>query len=215
MTKLSIDNERLAVNLEKGIGYVDKRFGAIGWPEKYRLRVPYCGLTSVATHEYFKSLRVPSTVLYGKIDTGVGEEIEHCVNQIDLDGNRYVIDCTYSQFLNLAGLIPGHAMLIGNEVYPDARVEVFYPEESHNVADKLAKAAFKFQNYNKHPASKFGNDLGDGPLSDATYETSLSVYEKIFDLSLYAPKVDFHETTLKAGLALSCFIGKRAVQFTY
>lgn len=213
MPGLAVDTERLAVNLEKGIGYVDKRFRVIGWPEKYRLRVPYCGLTSIATHEYFKSVGVPSDVLYGKIDLGIGGEVEHCVNQIELDEDRWIIDCTYSQFLSLAGLLPGHAMLIDEPVYPDDRVEVFRPEKVHGVTKKLADSAIKFQNYNKHPISRFGNDMGAGPLNDATYGTAKAVYDRIFDINSYRPKTDFHETTLRAGLMLSCFIGKKAIQF--
>jgi len=105
MTRVKIDQERLAHGLERGIGRVeDAVVEYFLIPRKYRLRVPVCGLVSIAIQDNLAHKGVESTLQLSWPEFPFDSEYKHVVPVTSEAGNQQTIDAAYSHLFEYVGL---------------------------------------------------------------------------------------------------------------
>lgn len=142
MTKLNLDTDRLATSLERGIVEHDKFLSARVIGPELRLRMPYCGLASIAVSSYLSSLGYKTRVIENTPDLTVGMDITHVLTEVTLEEGTVYIDPTYSQFMEYAGvsLYPQY-----EHFFPTAKIAVFDAENVDDViVDPMTHASVSF-----------------------------------------------------------------------
>lgn len=207
-----IDYEKLAFGLERGIGrveddYVD--YWAI--PKRYRLRTRTCELASIAIQENLRQQGVHSEVKIGNLPVPIDKETKHVVTVLgEKDSDLTAIDATCSQLLGMVGLSWSYEHFSRKKVFPEKKIVVFRVSERAIVAKWLANVSAQFQTINTHPLNEEGEDIGAGPLANATVAELEEAYAAVWD-----PRTlrtwQAGEATVQTGRHISSYIPTGAI----
>ncbi len=180
MSEVSVDREKLAYGLERGIGNSKTIFREV--PKKYRLRVAPCGLVSTAISEYLRDMHVQHELIISRLFLSHEPDMQHVFPVIGdiYEDDPAAIDASYSQFLGHVGLHWGYETYSGTREFPREKIMIFKMSERNTAIDWLTAAAIRFQQANIHPKNEFDIDMGAGPLESADEETISSNYAKIW-----------------------------------
>lgn len=129
--------ESLEHKLEQGLGHVYKG-GLFSLPPELRLRMGVCGIASIAVQEILRDEGVSSQLLLSRPELPVDETMDHVFVMTD----DIIIDPTYSQFVQYAGVLPYDvARGDADDIYPERKIEQFNFHEPQRVVRNLARAA--------------------------------------------------------------------------
>lgn len=146
--EISVDKAKLAQGLEDGFcGNESSKF------KDTLLRLPFCGVMSTAVKIYLDQKGLDSE-LVSCSQTGSDSRFmqdEHVFVAIKNESseNPTIVDPTYSQFLNDAGLGIEYQSFTRDEIYPKDKVEVFSLQDRQLVAGKMADCAIRFRECDK------------------------------------------------------------------
>ncbi|MBI4033471.1 hypothetical protein HY379_00550 [Candidatus Saccharibacteria bacterium] len=209
MPEVIVDKEKLAYGLERGIEHTDTIFVEI--PRKYILRGTPCGLVTSGIHEYTEAVGIPSKRVISTPDWSFDPELQHTFPLIGGDTeNAVVVDASYSQFFTYIGLPWGYELATGTKEFPDDKILTFRLSERDVIAGWMSKVAVEFQGRNVHPEGVFSEDLGVGPLAEASHEEINAVYSRIWEPALSEPWLP-PERVVKHGTVVANYIPKDAI----
>lgn len=211
--QVNIDPEKLAFGLQRGLGRVeDAAFDYFTIPKDYRLRMPMCGLVSLAIQEYMRSLGVSTDLYSSSPKLPFDPALEHVVPLIDMDGgDPLVVEGTFSQFLDYVGLNWSYEIHSGERAFPEEKIMSFRLSESDVLVEWLTRLSTEFQARNTHPTNEYGPDVGRGPLALASADEIRNAYSAIWNpdnFSEWEPTA----STIAAGKKVACYIPKRAIE---
>lgn len=180
MTEVSVDTEKLAYGLKRGIGRTETIFAE--GPFDYRLRLTACGLAATAIHRYCQEEEIYSRLLISSPRLDFDVEMQHVVPVVgDAPDEGLVIDAAYSQFLNYVGMGLPYDEANGSKEYPKEEIITFKFSERELITHWLTDYAVEFQRRNQHPRDEHGVDMGNARLVDADEETIRQAYDSIWD----------------------------------
>lgn len=134
--------EALADDLEAGIGEV-------GWyheliPKELRLRLPVCGLASLALAYSYEEQGYTVDIIHSKPQLSFDTHESHVFPVVYTDSRvPTVIESTYGAFLRFSGLTPEGILNGQPNLYPDEKIVTFEHGKPDNIVANLALSAFK------------------------------------------------------------------------
>ncbi|MDN5275615.1 MAG: hypothetical protein JWN33_264 [Candidatus Saccharibacteria bacterium] len=179
MSEITVDTEKLTYGLELGIGNTRTIFASL--PPEERLRLTACGLVSAAIHAYAIREGIPSRLMLSTPQFSFIDDIQHVFPLIGAGDDPTVIDASASQFLGYAGISVEYQDITGQSIFPPEKVLSFALSERHLVVNWLAKAVLNFRAVNQRPVGKFGRQLGEGPLANASTTQLKEEYGSIWN----------------------------------
>ncbi len=185
MAKVTVDTEKLAYGLERGIGDTRTIFASLATED--RLRMTACGLVSSAITAYALNEGIACRQVISVPGVPIDPTMQHVIPLLgDTEGNNPVaIEASASLFLGYAGMMLGYEWATGEHIFPPEKIFVFSIDEKRAVVEWLTSAAIKFQKINKQPTGRFGLELGDGPLVNSPASEIWANYDLIYDFSNY------------------------------
>ena len=96
-----------------------------------------CGLVSAAIAERIEGAQI----MVSKPGIPAAPTMEHAVTVFEREGERFVIDASYTQFLAFAGLSEGYVHFGGVDTFPKDKIAVFKLGEHSEVVDQLVAHA--------------------------------------------------------------------------
>ncbi|OGL24746.1 hypothetical protein A3A68_01870 [Candidatus Saccharibacteria bacterium RIFCSPLOWO2_01_FULL_48_13] len=211
MPKLTVDTEKLAYGLERGIGHTNTIFATI--PEKLRLRSSPCGLVSSAIVEYLKNEDFPARQVISSPKLPFSPEMQHVIPLVGEENDPVVIDASFSQFLGYVGLTGAYVEATQAKAFPEEKILHFNLSEKEVVLNWLTSLAVQFQSQNRHPRDEFGRDLGQGPLSSASASRIKQSLSKIWDPSNFSEWPSIARVQ-KDGQTVAKYIPGNAISFS-
>jgi len=181
--------ESLENKLEQGLGHVYKG-GLFSLPPELRLRMGVCGIASIAVQEILRDEGVSSQLVLSQPKLPVDETMDHVFVMVD----DTVIDPTYSQFVQYAGVLPYDvARGDADDIYPERKIEQFNLHAPQRVVRNLAYAAERALSfrpiYDHYDLRNFTSPAFEGlPLDDMS-----TILERIWTpayFSDYTPTVE-------------------------
>ncbi|HJM04690.1 MAG TPA: hypothetical protein QF549_03625 [Candidatus Saccharimonadaceae bacterium] len=137
-------NERgLAASLEAALG--NHHPLASAFDASLRLRMGMCGSVSVAVADALRRTGIYAETVHSKPMSAFDPDYEHVMVRATYEGDSWLIDPTYSQFLRDVGLSAGYVFHGGQDLFPEMKVAVVRSGEGHHVAARLADAAEDFR----------------------------------------------------------------------
>jgi len=131
-----VETEPLAQDLEKGLGEVHWLMKSIyPW---LRLRMSVCAITSIAVSERLREQGHDVELFVSQPKLDIDPTMRHVIPVVHQDGTDTVIDSTYSQFLEYAGLHSGYVMLGGKDSYPTEKIAAFELGRSEEIVTRLS-----------------------------------------------------------------------------
>lgn len=119
-----LDPEALADDLENGLGSLNHYFELI--PKEHRLRLPVCGVVSVAIARALEEAGHRVKLVQAKPRLAFDPEETHVFPVVQGGRRPIVVDATYGSFLRFAGLTPEGILLEKNEdLYPEQKIITF------------------------------------------------------------------------------------------
>lgn len=179
MTKVTVDTEKLARSLERGIGDTRTIFSAL--PSRKRLRMTPCGPVSTAINAYAVREGIPSRLVLSSPKLPIDPLMEHVFPLLgESEDNPTVVDASPSQFLSYVGLTLAYEEATGEVLFPLEKIQSFTLAERQVIVSWLVDAARKFQKINTCPKGKYGLQLRDGPLANNSEEIMRKTYAQIW-----------------------------------
>lgn len=175
---------QLASQLEMGLG--EYHWLAAAYDPSLRLRLSVCGMTTLALVNALQrdGFNAQAIISHPKIPSDT--DMRHVFAQVEQHGETYIVDPTYSQFLDLAGLSPGYVVFGGEDAFPEKKIEVFKPEDRQRVAEVLARTAISFRMIRK-PIDEL--QYATYPMEDYTYDEMVEEFSEIWNPMYFDPFV--------------------------
>lgn len=201
---MRLENEKgLADDLERGIGEV--HWNAFTWDSSLRLRLPLCGITSLALTEALQGQGYDARSVESTSDFGIEPGMKHVFTVLNNDGQQYIIDPTFSQFLDTVGLGTGYVTYGGEDLFPSRKIAIEPYEKGYEIAKSLARAATFFR-MNRQPTKDFYLSLATYPMEDFTHDEVEDEYRKIWNPDNFDVFIPECEDDVKAGHQIAKFI---------
>jgi hypothetical protein len=209
MSEITVDTERLARNLQRGLGHTDDYISVA--PAKYRLRSGWCELVSVAIAEHCKNRGILASAKKNVLALPFNTCKYHVIDLLDEDQpDPFILDATFSQFYDYVGLGCGYEEFSGTQVLPPEKIIACRVSQLGPVIGQIALTAFGFRQINSHPLNKYGIDMGDGPLANATLAEIIETYQHIWDVKRYQP-LTTRLNTLKQAKIVATYISDKCI----
>ena len=201
---MKFENEQgLVDDLERGIGEV--HWNAFAWDASLRLRLPLCGMTSLALTEALRNEGFEAESVESTTNLSTEEGMEHVFTVVNAEEGRYIIDPTYSQFLDTIGLGTGYVTFGGEDLFPSRKIAVVPFEEGDVIAKQLADATQHFR-IHRQPVQDHLLAMSRYSMDDFTYDEVEREYSKIWNPDNFEPFIPRDGDTVKAGHRLAQFI---------
>lgn len=133
----------LARDLETGLG--EFHWLAAAYEPSLRLRLTVCGLSTLALVEAMRMDGMDAEAIISTPNIPADPGAHHVFARLTVDNEAYLIDPTYSQFLDMTGLSPGYVVFGGEDLFPAQKIEIFKAEDRHRIAAILAQTAVNFR----------------------------------------------------------------------
>jgi hypothetical protein len=141
-----VETGPLADDLETGLGEVHWLLGGIN--KNARLGMAVCGIVSVALSEILKSQAIHHELVLSKPKLDVDIEKEHVFVVIDDGRDGTVVDATYAQFYDYAGLTPAYVSMSGrSRFFPHEKIASFTVGKHHAIVQQMSLRARYFMNH--------------------------------------------------------------------
>lgn len=170
------DEPGLARDLETGLG--EFHWLAAAYPPSLRLRLTVCGLSTLALVEAMRLNGMDAEPIISTPNIPSDPGASHVFARLSIGNEAYLIDPTYSQFLDMTGLSPGYVVFGGEDLFPSQKVEVFKEEERHRIAAILAQAAVHFRMV-RVPLSELQNSTYR--MNEHTYDEMIEEFSEIWN----------------------------------
>ena len=199
--------QALANDLERGLGDIHWLAGV--YDPSFRLRLPMCGITSVALTEAFRSAGVDAEAIISSPEDFVAEpDSQHVFVKVKTKSGEYIVDPTYSQFLDKVGLSPGYVIFGGKDLFPERKIAVFKYEDGYKIAQDLADAAVYFREHREETSEYMGTYTMDN-VSDSELAKEFSKIWNPDNFDIFVPS---ESEVPEVGLRLAQFILPEHVQ---
>jgi len=136
--------EALAADIEHGLGEVDWMSRSL--PSRLRLSQNICGIVSIALSEQLRQQGYDVELVLSVPEIKADPLMQHVVPVVHHEGIDTIIDATYTQFLEFAGLHPGYVMFGGEDSYPDGKIVTFEVGSSEDVVTQLTTLSRQVMN---------------------------------------------------------------------
>ncbi len=134
-----VETAQLAGDLEKGLGEVHWAMkGIYPW---LRLRTSVGAVTSLAVSQILREQGYNVELVVSQPELFIDPEMQHVIPVVHENGVDTIIDSTYSQFLEYAGLYFGYVMFGGKNDYPEEKITSFEVGEAQKVVTRLSLLA--------------------------------------------------------------------------
>ncbi len=200
------DKDGVTTNLERGLGEI--HWVANGFYPSLRLRMPVCGLVSIALADRLVENGYDTELVISSPGVPRDEEKQHVMPLVHYKGQNVLIDATYSQFMEYAGLTPGYVMFGGQDLYPKEKIRLIEFGESGEAAAHLQSASQYFLD-NREPIAEIDwkRNVFDNVSEDEQRARLRAIWnEENFDT--FTPD----KQTIEAGRKLAQFITAEQVQ---
>ena len=201
--------EGLADNLETGIGEAGWYYELI--PKELRLRLPVCGLASVAIASVLEDMGEKVKVVHCKPQLAFDPQETHVFPIVYGDDRPpMIIDATFSSFLRFAGLTPEGILAGQQDAYPQDKILTFERGDSRRPATLLATRAMKAK-YSRPPEWKPGYIAP--PFENLKM---IEIYQKLTEFwnPMYFHEFEPSNDTIKAAKYVSDFIDPNNLMLT-
>jgi len=201
-----VETKKFARDLEIGLGEVYQETNA--FPAKLRLAMGVCGVVSVAIAEHLEQRGFDAQAIISKPELDVDPSRQHVFVMVDGD-ERTILDATYFELLDLAGLSPAYAFQSRRDVFPQQKIATFTLGQEQPFIDGLTVTARTFmENYvavKRMPWMRLGEFNG---MTDAQIAARFGEVWNPANFSRFAPS----EGTAAVGKELANYIDPRHVQ---
>ena len=171
-----LENEPALVDdLERGLG--DVHWLAAAYDPSLRLRLPVCGITSYALTAAFRSIGVAAEAIESSPELSGDSDSKHVFVSVETDLGEYIVDPTYSQYLDAVGLSPGYVIFGGENLFPERKIAVFPVGEGYSLAENLASASVHFR---KH-RTEINEYLGVHSMEHMNHDELVAQFSKIWN----------------------------------
>ena len=141
-----IETAPLAQDLERGLGEVHPLLAGIN--SEARLGMAVCGIVSVALSETLTKKDVDHELVISKPQLEVDPHKEHVFVVVKEGGDETVIDATYAQFYDYAGVSPGFLSMSGRSRFNFSEKIISFPLGAHDkVVERMSLQAKYFVNH--------------------------------------------------------------------
>ena len=197
-----LENEpALANDLERGLGQV--RWTAVAYDASLRLRLPMCDITSIALTEAFRSAGYDADPIISSPKGFIAEpDSQHVFVSVDTEQGKYIVDPTYSQFLDKTGLSPGYVLFGGEDLYPERKIAVFKYDEGDQVATALADATMHFRDNREI----LDEHMGVYTMENMTHTEIAEEFNKIWNPANFDAFIPAEPEVREVGARLARFI---------
>jgi len=198
-----VETHGLAHDLEVGLGEVYQETNA--FPPKLRLAMGVCGVVSVAIAEHLGQRGVDAYPVISTPELDVDPHRQHVFVLVEGE-QRTVLDATYFELLDLAGLSPAYVFQSRRNVYPRQKIATFVLGEEQPFVDGLTTTLRTFMD-NYKPVKKLPfMRLGEfKDMTNAQIEARLGEVWNPANLSRFEPL----EGTLRVGKELAEYIDRQ------
>lgn len=137
-----LNPEALADDLENGLGSLNPYLELI--PKEHRLRLPVCGVVSVAIARALEDAGHKVKLVQAKPRLSFDPAESHVFPVVQSGNEPTVVDATYGSFLRFTGLTPEGILLKRNEdLYPKEKIITFKEGNTEYPSTILGVAALK------------------------------------------------------------------------
>ncbi len=171
-----INEPGLACDLEAGLG--EFHWLPAAFEPSLRLRLPVCGLSSLALVKAMQENGIDAEAMISAPNIPSHPDLLHVFVNVNVNSETYIIDPTYSQFLDMTGLSPGYVVFGGEDLFPARRIEVFRSDDRQRVATELAQTAVNFRRIGV-PIAELKHSLY--PMIDHTFDEMTEEYSEIWN----------------------------------
>lgn len=200
--------KELANDLERGLG--DVHWMAAAYDKSLRLRVPVCGLTSTALVEAFRSAGVSAEpIISSPKDLITEPDSQHVFVRIETENGPYIVDPTYSQFLDKVGLSAGYVTFGGKNLYPERKIAVFKFDDGEKIAQDLATATLYFREHRE----ELDEYMGTYAMDEMPFDELVNEFSKIWNPDYFDAFITCESETIKAGSRLAQYILPKHIEF--
>jgi len=193
-----VETESLAADLEVGLGEVHWLLGGIN--REARLGMAVCGIVSVALSEALAAQEIEHELVISKPKLDVDPDKEHVFVLLKDDT---IIDATYAQFYEYAGLNPGYISMSGRtRFFPHEKIATFPIGEHQKLVTQMSLRARYFMDHYE-PVNELAFQRID--FKDLDEEQIAEQYAQIWEpdnIELFIPS----DPTSEAGKRLADFI---------
>jgi len=201
---MKFENEQgLVDDLERGIGEV--HWNAFAWDSSLRLRLPLCGMVSLALTEALQKEGFDAECVESTTDLSTELEMKHVLTVLNTGDQRYIVDATYTQFLDTVGLCTGYVIFGGEDLYPTQKIAVIPYDGGDKIANDLANATLHFRKY-RQPVEDPILALATFSMDDFSFDEVEREYRKIWNPDNFDVFIPEREDDVKAGHRLAEFI---------
>jgi hypothetical protein len=183
---MHLENEQALVDdLERGIG--EMHWSAFAYPASVRLRLALCAETNLALDEAYRDIGVVAEPIESWPHFAVEPTSKHVFEVVTTEQGKFIVDPTYSQFLDMTGLSPEYVLFGGEDLYPKKKIAVFPYNDGEQIAQEMVDAVVAFREQRK---DIYGYE-GAYRMEDFTPDQLFAEYSKIWDpnnFEAYVPK---------------------------
>lgn len=169
------DTEQLEARLEQGLGDVYEG-GLFSLRQDLRLRLRgVCGVASIATQFVLHEQGIQSELVLSQPKLPFDEAADHVFVLVD---GETIIDPSYSQFIEYAGVTP-HDVARGaapEDTYPQRKIEQFNTSEAGGIARVLAGASLRAMEVGVVPFDHFDRRLFARPELEGMSEDEIAAH---------------------------------------
>lgn len=191
----------LVTSLEHGLGEV--HWLTIGYDSSLRLRLPVCGLTSLALANVMAENGIKASAVISSPDLSVDPAMKHVMVKAEVADQTVLIDPTYSQFLDFVGLSPGYVIFGGEDLFPAQKIATIRAEDGMDLAKHLASTAVYFRTQ-RQPIEEM--ELSTNLMEDLTYDELVEQYYEIWNPDNFESFVSEEPETHEVAHRLAQFI---------
>lgn len=190
----------LADDLERGLGDVHWLAGA--YDQSLRLRLPMCGITSVALTEAFRAVGVDAVAIESSPELTGENDAKHVFVSVDTENGTYIVDPTYSQYLDAVGLSPGYVIFGGEDLFPERKIAVFKFDDGDIIARDLADATAHF----REQRQEIDEYLGVHSMETLSHDELIEQFSKIWNPENFDTFIPREPEVTQVGQRLAQFI---------
>jgi hypothetical protein len=141
-----VETGPLAKDLEIGLGEVHWLLGGIN--KDARLGMAVCGIVSIALSHTLSSQGIEHELVISKPNLDVDPDKEHVFLVLEDGNSGTIIDATYAQFYDYAGLNPGYISMSGrSRFFPHEKIVSFPVGEHQRLVQQMSLQARYFINH--------------------------------------------------------------------
>lgn len=198
---MHLENEpALAGDLERGLGEV--HWLAAAYDQSLRLRLSVCGITSYALTQAFHSVGVEAETIESSPMLRGEDDSKHVFVSVNTKAGRYIVDPTYSQYLDNVGLSPGYVIFGGEDLFPERKIAVFKFGDGNTLAEELADATLHFRAHRQ----EIDEYLGVYSMEHLNYNELVTQFNRIWNTDNFNNFVPSEPEVAQVGQQLARFI---------